>query len=141
MAFAGINIGHATMPGHHSGCTVFLCPPQTVGGVDMRGPASSSRETALLQPDKPNHFVNAVVLTGGSAFGLATADGVMRYCAERGLGHPTPVRPVPIVPAAVVYDLFWDAVSGCRTRSWAMKRASTRCRTTMPRAMSAPAPG
>ena len=106
MDFAGIGIGHATMPGSHSGCTVFLCPEQTVGSVDVRGPAPGSRETALLQPDKPNHFVNAVMLTGGSAFGLAAADGVMRYCSERGLGHPTPVRPVPIVPAAVVYDMF-----------------------------------
>jgi L-aminopeptidase/D-esterase-like protein len=60
----------------------------------------------LLAPDKPDDKeIDAVVLTGGSAFGLATADGVMRYLAERGIGHPTPVRPVPIVPAAVVFDL------------------------------------
>ena len=104
--FAGIRIGHATHPQHPTGCTVFLCPPGTYGSVDARGPAPGSRELALLAPDKPDDKqVNAVVLTGGSAFGLAAADGVMRYLAERGIGHPTPVRPVPIVPAAVVFDL------------------------------------
>ena len=106
MNLAGIKIGHATDEEHHTGCTVFLCPDGTTGSVDVRGPAPGSRESALLQADKPNHFVNGVVLTGGSAFGLGTADGVMRYFAEREIGHPTPIRPVPIVPAAVVYDLF-----------------------------------
>lgn len=72
----------------------------------MRGPAPGSRESALLALDKPIEYVNAVVLTGGSAFGLATADGVMRYLGEQGIGHFTPIRPIPIVPAAVVYDLF-----------------------------------
>ena len=104
--FAGIRIGHATLSDHHTGCTVFLCPAGTFGSVDTRGPAPGSRELALLAPDKPDDKeVNAVVLTGGSAFGLATADGAMRYLAERNIGHPTPVRPVPIVPAAVVFDL------------------------------------
>lgn len=104
--FAGIRIGHATRPEHHTGCTVFLCPDGTLGGVDARGPATGSRELDLLAPDKPGEKeVDAVLLTGGSAFGLAAADGVMRYLAERGIGHPTPVRPVPIVPAAVVFDL------------------------------------
>lgn len=104
--FAGIRIGHATHPQHATGCTVFLCPEGTYGSVDARGPAPGSRELALLAPDKPDDKqVNAVLLTGGSAFGLAAADGVMRYLAERGIGHPTPVRPVPIVPAAVVFDL------------------------------------
>jgi len=103
---AGIKIGHATNEAFHTGCTVFLCPEGTVGSVDVRGPAPGSRELALLVPDKPLHYVNGLVLTGGSAFGLATGDGVMRYLAEKGIGHPTPIRPVPIVPAAVVYDLF-----------------------------------
>ncbi len=104
--FAGIRIGHATYPQNYTGCTVFLCPPGTFGSVDARGPAPGSREFALLAPDKPeDKEVNAIVLTGGSAFGLATADGVMRYLSERGIGHPTPIRPVPIVPAAVVFDL------------------------------------
>jgi L-aminopeptidase/D-esterase-like protein len=103
---AGLRVGHATHATHRTGCTVFLCPPNTVGSVDVRGPAPGSRETALLELDKPIEEVDAIVLTGGSAFGLATADGVMRYLAEKGIGHWTPIRPIPIVPAAVVYDLF-----------------------------------
>ncbi len=104
--FAGIRIGHYTYNDHNTGCTVFLCPPGTFGSVDARGPAPGSRELALLAPDKPDEKeVNAILLTGGSAFGLAAADGVMRWLAERGIGHQTPIRPVPIVPAAVVFDM------------------------------------
>jgi L-aminopeptidase/D-esterase-like protein len=103
---AGLKIGHATDDLYHTGCTVFLCPEQTVGSVDVRGPAPGSREAALLASDKRLIYVNGVMLTGGSAFGLTAADGVMRYLGERGIGHYTPIRPIPIVPAAVVYDLF-----------------------------------
>jgi L-aminopeptidase/D-esterase-like protein len=103
---AGLKIGHATIEEFFTGCTVFLCPEGTTAGVDVRGPAPGSRETALFGIDKPIHFANAVLLTGGSAFGLAAADGVMRYLAERNIGHPTIIRPIPLVPAAVVYDLF-----------------------------------
>lgn len=106
MEFAGVKIGHATNAEQYTGCTVFLCPEKTVGSVDVRGPAPGSREVALLALDKPNRHVNAVTLSGGSAFGLATADGVMRYLAEKGIGHHTPIRPVPIVPTAIVYDFF-----------------------------------
>ncbi len=102
---AGFKIGHATDTSFHTGCTVILCPEQTVGSADVRGPAPGTREIGLLAPDKPVHYVNAVVLTGGSAFGLASADGVMRYLATKGIGHYTPIRPIPIVPAAVVFDL------------------------------------
>lgn len=105
-AFVGIRVGHATRPDGLTGCTVFLCPAGTIASVDVRGPAPGSRETALLQPDKPVNQVHGLVLSGGSAFGLATADGVMRYLAEQGIGHVTPIRPIPIVPAAIVYDLF-----------------------------------
>ena len=108
MNLAGIKIGHATDETFHTGCTVFLCPPNTVASVDVRGPAPGSREAVLLQPDKPIQHINAIMLTGGSAFGLATADGAMRYLAELGIGHPTPIRPVPLVPTAVVYDLFMN---------------------------------
>ena len=104
--YANLRIGHATDNEHHTGCTVFLCPPNTVGGVEIRGMGPGSREIALLDPLKSVPYIHAVCLTGGSAFGLATADGVMRYLAEREIGHPTPVKPVPIVPTAVVYDLF-----------------------------------
>ncbi len=102
----GIRIGHATAPSQHTGCTVFLCPEGTTGGVDVRGPAPGSREAILLGPLKSVTTINAVLLTGGSAFGLSAADGVVRYLAERNIGHPTPIRNVPIVAAAVVYDLF-----------------------------------
>lgn len=102
----GLKIGHAIHLTAQTGCTVFLCPSDTIASADVRGPAPGSRETALLELDKPIDKVNAIVLTGGSAFGLGTADGVMRYLAEREIGHWTPIRPIPIVPAAVVYDLF-----------------------------------
>lgn len=104
----GIRAGHATDGEHHTGCTVVICPPDTVGGVDMRGPSPGSRETALLAPDKHVNDVTAVLLTGGSAFGLAAADGVVHYLEQHGLGHWTPRATVPIVPAAVVYDLFFS---------------------------------
>jgi L-aminopeptidase/D-esterase-like protein len=103
---AGLKIGHATIEGHLTGCTVFLCPEGTTGSVDVRGPAPGSRETALLGIDKPVHFVNAIMFSGGSAFGLASADGAMRFFEERNIGHPTLIKPVPIVPAAILYDLF-----------------------------------
>jgi len=104
----GILVGHATDSRHHTGCSVILCPEDTVGGVDVRGPSPGSRETALLGPDKHVQDVTAILLTGGSAFGLAAADGVVRYLEENNLGHWTPRATVPIVPAAVVYDLFFS---------------------------------
>ncbi|MFT7587464.1 MAG: L-aminopeptidase/D-esterase-like protein [Cellvibrionaceae bacterium] len=103
---ANIKIGHATDTQHHTGCTVFVCPENTVGGVDIRGMAPGSRETALLDPVKSVADVTAVLLTGGSAFGLATADGVMKNLSARDIGHYTPIIKVPIVPTAVVFDLF-----------------------------------
>jgi L-aminopeptidase/D-esterase-like protein len=106
MLVPGFKIGHATNAKYHTGCTVILCPEGAVAGVDVRGPGPGTRETALLSPDKTLHKVNGVVFAGGSAFGLAAADGVVRFLAEGGYGHFTPVRPVPIVTAAVVYDLF-----------------------------------
>ena len=66
----------------------------------MRGPAPGSRETDLLAPDKPIARLDALLFTGGSAFGLAAADGVMRFLAEAGIGFPTPVKPIPLVPPA-----------------------------------------
>ena len=103
---AGVKIGHATIEEFHTGCTVFLCPEGTVGGVDVRGPAPGSRELMLLSANKVVMTINAIVLSGGSAFGLSAADGVVRYLAENNIGHPTPIRPIPIVAGAIVYDLF-----------------------------------
>ncbi len=106
MDLAGFRIGHAANAEFHTGCTVLLCPEGTVASADVRGPAPGSREIALLGMDKPIEHIHAVLLTGGSAFGLAAADGVMRYLAERGIGHPTPIKAIPLVASAVVYDLI-----------------------------------
>ena len=105
---SGIKIGHATNSEVHTGCTVFLLPEGSVASADHRGPAPGSREAALLQPTKPISGVNAILLTGGSAFGLAAADGVVRWLAERDIGHVTPIRKIPLVGAAVIYDLFFS---------------------------------
>jgi L-aminopeptidase/D-esterase-like protein len=104
-AVPGIKVGHATDPAGLTGCTVVLCEAGAVGGVDQRGGAPGTRETDLLRPMHLVQQVHAVLLAGGSAFGLAAADGVMRYLRERGIGFKAgPVR-VPIVPAAILFDL------------------------------------
>lgn len=105
-AVAGLRVGHATDLEHRTGCTVVLCPPAgCVAAVDVRGSAPGTRETDLLRPGSLVPRVNAILLTGGSAFGLAAADGVMRYLEERQMGFATGVAVVPIVPAAVIFDL------------------------------------
>ncbi len=104
-AIPGIRVGHWTDPVGLTGCTVVDLPEPNVVAVDTRGAAPGSRETALLAPGMKVEQVQAIMLTGGSAFGLAAADGVMTELAAAGRGHPTPVGPVPIVPAAVVFDL------------------------------------
>ena len=101
----GFSIGHWTDSSARTGCTVILCPSRTVGGCDVRGSSPGTRETALLENGKKMNEVHAVLLSGGSAFGLAAADGVMRFLEERGTGYRTPWGIVPIVPAAVVFDL------------------------------------
>jgi len=102
----GLLVGHATDLEHLTGCTVVLCPGQgCVAGVDVRGSAPGTRETDLLRPGQLVERVNAILLAGGSAFGLAAADGVMRYLEERGVGFAVGVTVVPIVPAAIIFDL------------------------------------
>jgi L-aminopeptidase/D-esterase-like protein len=101
----GFQVGHAQDLDALTGCTVVLCPPHTVGGIDQRGGAPGTRETDLLRPMHLVQHVNAVLLSGGSAFGLAAADGVMRYLEERNIGYETSVARVPIVPAAILFDL------------------------------------
>jgi L-aminopeptidase/D-esterase-like protein len=102
----GIRVGHATDLVGATGCTVVLAPPGTIGSGVQRGGAPGTRETDLLRPGTLVEEVHAVLLTGGSAFGLAAADGVMRYLEERGVGFDAwGVARVPIVPAAVVFDL------------------------------------
>lgn len=104
-AVPGIRVGHATDLHGLTGCTVVLCEAGAVGGVDQRGGAPGTRETDLLRPLHLVQEVHAVLLAGGSAFGLAAAEGVMRYLEERGVGFPTLEARVPIVPAAILYDL------------------------------------
>jgi L-aminopeptidase/D-esterase-like protein len=99
----GFEIGHWTGAG--TGVTVVLCPEGTIGSCEIRGGAPATRETALLEPGRTVERVDAVVLTGGSAFGLATADGVVAWLAERERGFPTRGGPVPIVPTAAIFDL------------------------------------
>jgi len=106
-AVPGIRVGHQTNLEAVTGCTVILCPPGTIGGVDQRGGAPGTRETDLLRPMHLVEQVSAVMLAGGSAFGLAAADGVMRYCEEQRIGYPLRGGEivVPIVPAAILMDL------------------------------------
>jgi L-aminopeptidase/D-esterase-like protein len=101
----GIRVGWAQDEQRLTGCTVVLCETGAVVGVDVRGAAPATRETDLCRPGTLVQRANAVFLTGGSAFGLDAAAGVMRFLRERGFGFPTPAGPVPIVPAAAVFDL------------------------------------
>ena len=101
----GIKVGHAVDEDGLTGCTVVLCEKGAIGGVDQRGGAPGTRETDLLRPLHLVQQVHAVLLAGGSAFGLAAADGVMRYLAERQVGFALGSIHVPIVPAAVLFDL------------------------------------
>jgi L-aminopeptidase/D-esterase-like protein len=101
----GVRVGHATDLEGLTGCTVVLCEKGAVGGVDQRGGAPGTRETDLLRPMHLVQKAHGVLLTGGSAFGLAAAEGVVRYLEERGVGFDARVARVPIVPAAVLFDL------------------------------------
>ena len=102
---AGLKVGHHTLSARPTGCTVVLAESGTVAGVDVRGSAPGTRETDLLNPLNLVDQVHAIVLAGGSAFGLDAASGVMRFLEERKVGFPTPYGVVPIVPAAILFDL------------------------------------
>ncbi|MFC4452572.1 P1 family peptidase [Deinococcus sonorensis] len=105
-AIPGFRVGHWTDPVGRTGCTVLLCPPEgAVASASFLGPSPGTREGVLLAPDKKVERVHALLLTGGSAFGLGAANGVVRWLEEQGVGHPTPFARVPLVPAAVIYDL------------------------------------
>jgi L-aminopeptidase/D-esterase-like protein len=105
-AVPGVEVGHWTDPEAATGVTVINLPEPNRVAFEARGGAPGTRETALLAPGMKVETVQAIVFSGGSAFGLATADGVMREIAAEGRGHPTPAGPVPIVPAAILYDLI-----------------------------------
>ena len=101
----GIKVGHYTDNEAVTGCSVILSETGAVAGVDVRGSAPGTRETDLLRPMNLVEKVQAILLSGGSAFGLDAAGGVMRYLEERGFGYDTVVAKVPIVPAAIIFDL------------------------------------
>ncbi|MCA9885534.1 MAG: P1 family peptidase [Anaerolineae bacterium] len=106
-AVPGIRVGHATDLVAGTGCTVVLCPPNTVGSVDVRGGAPGTRETDLFRPENTVQHVNAIFLAGGSAFGLSAADGIMRYLAEHEVGFRVGGgHVVPIVSGAILFDLM-----------------------------------
>jgi L-aminopeptidase/D-esterase-like protein len=101
----GFQVGHAQDLKALTGCTVILCPPATVGGVDIRGSAAGTRQIDSLQPFHFVDEVHAVLFAGGSAFGLDSSGGVMQYLEERSVGYRTSAGQVPIVPTAIIYDL------------------------------------
>lgn len=107
----GFAVGHWTDAELRTGCTVVIPPEGTRGAVDVRGGGTSTREIESLGPLANAEGPTAVLLTGGSAFGLAAAEGVVRALEEQGRGRPTPFGPVPIIPAAVIFDL---AIGGVR---------------------------
>jgi len=102
---AGIKVGHAHDLDALTGCTVIICEQGAVGGISQRGGSPGTRETDLLKPMRLVQKVNAVLLAGGSAFGLDAASGVMKYLEEKRIGFKTADALVPIVPAAILYDL------------------------------------
>ena len=113
----GIRVGHASVPGGGSGCTVVLGP--FLARAEVRGTATGTREMETLRGEHLVPRADAILLTGGSAFGLAAADGAMSWLAERGIGHETGVGPVPIVPAAVLFDLAPDREMPGPGEGWA----------------------
>lgn len=111
----GLKVGHFTLSERPTGCTVVLADgPGAVGGVSQRGAAPGTRETDLLDPLNMVERVNAIVLTGGSAYGLDSAQGVVRYLEEHKIGYPIAGTVVPIVPAAVLMDLGFGGSSTIR---------------------------
>ena len=104
-AVPGVEVGHPELPGGRTGCSVVQVREGAVGGVDVRGGAPGTRETDLLNPVNTIERVHAVALSGGSAFGLAVADGVMDWLEERGIGLAVGPFRVPLVPAAILFDL------------------------------------
>lgn len=103
---AGLRVGHWTDTRRPTGCTVVLCPEGAIAGVDVRGAAPGSRETDLLRPENSVQQIHGLCLSGGSAFGLDAASGMMRWLRERGHGLRVGPACVPIVPAAVLFDLW-----------------------------------
>jgi L-aminopeptidase/D-esterase-like protein len=128
-----VRVGHHTDRERWTGCTVILPPPDTVASCEVRGGGPGTRESDLLSPASNAVGLHGLLLTGGSALGLSAAAGVVRWLAERDIGSPTPVANVPLVPAAVVYDLYLgrpeppgpdDAYAACDAATRAFERGS-----------------
>lgn len=124
-AVDGLKVGHATMDGRPTGCTVVLAEQGAVASVDVRGGAPGTRETDLLDPVNTVQQVHAIVLAGGSAFGLDAASGAVRFLEERGIGYDTRVAKVPIVPAAILFDLGFGGDAKIRPDAGCGYRAAT----------------
>lgn len=130
----GVRVGHHTDLDAWTGCTVVLLPEGTVAAAEVRGGGPGTRESELLTPSANAAGVDAVLLTGGSAFGLSAAHGVMEHLAAQGIGYAIPGGPVPLVFAAVVYDLPLgdgavrptpaDAVAACEAAGTEVRRGS-----------------
>src|SRR3954469_17968341 len=105
-AVDGVRVGHWTDAEARTGCTVVLFPEGTVASGEVRGGAPATRELALLAPERLVERIDALVLSGGSAFGLAAGDGVMAHLDEAGVGFPTGAGPVPIVVGLALFDLL-----------------------------------
>lgn len=127
-AVPGIEVGHHALGERPTGCTVVLARRGAVAGVDVRGGAPGTRETDLLDPSNTVQTVHAVLLSGGSAFGLDAATGVVRYLEEQGIGFDTGVAKVPIVPAAVLFDLTVGARPDVRPNAESGYRAARAAR-------------
>ncbi len=112
-AIEGIRVGHSTNISAKTGCTVIICPEGTIAGLDVRGAAPGTRETEAIRPGRLIQEVHAILLTGGSAFGLDAASGVVQYLEEQNIGFPAGSVRVPIVPTAVIFDLH---VGDAKTR-------------------------
>jgi L-aminopeptidase/D-esterase-like protein len=104
-AVQGLKVGHHTLKERPTGCTVILAEQGATAGVDVRGSAPGTRETDLLNPTATVERIHAIVLSGGSAFGLDAASGVVKYLEQRGVGFKVGTAVVPIVPAAILFDL------------------------------------
>ncbi len=126
--FATVKVGHWTDHEARTGCTAVVFDRPCLAAVDVRGGAPATRETDLLAPGRLVQFLDAIVLSGGSAFGLAAADGVVSELAAMGRGFPTGVRPVPIVPAAALFDL---GVGDPTSPNSAAGREAFRCAVTL----------
>lgn len=135
----GIKLGHHTLTKRPTGCTVLLCEEGATAGVDVRGSAPGTRETDLLDPINFVQQVQAILLSGGSAYGLAAATGVMRYLEENNLGFKIGKGVVPIVPAAILMDLGVGDFPFDRMRKRVISPAKPRRPNRRAKAMSAQA--